>query len=477
MWLTVLALALAGVLGMDDILARVAALEAADVGSRARLSQLEDEAVRSRASQQAAGMAELTARLDPGSLTQIVPYPGGSERLPALAQPLLARLQSDGSLPGLAAGRTDPVEGSVNLLWDPLFETFQYPGALTTAYVAHGPDWEAKYVLNSGTVATTRTLVEQGRKGDATAYVYGFEHSVVVGASLVFGVGAADMTIYLRSSHDGPMPPPETSPSWLTAAVRAVAAITTGLDTATAYMEIVDSSDTLLAQSDPVDLVSITDVAETFSAEVGLEAPDGATEHRWRLRIDATKSAGAVAELSLFLANPLLAYSDDGTPPMFTPAVGLWIPATVRARAVRVYRTTTQAIATSTDTSVLFDSGNASESYDTDGMHSLSSTTAHLIAPVTGIYHVDGGVGFAGNATGRRDLWIEANGDGVKRALQRELNPTATDAYLVTGCDINLSAGAYVRLMVWQNSGGNLNVLGNDRTTFFNMHLVGAADV
>lgn len=349
--LSILLALLLGVLPvMDELDARLRALESETSALRMGQSRLIDSLLRQgRARADAADLAAFEARLQPGTLDGVVrARGGGSDRTPALATPLLQRLMDD---PGLAAapGRMD-LAGYANILLDPTFDTLGASpvGAYTTigtSYTAISPRWEAKYVLNSGTVATTRSMGRFSGRGDTGGYGYGVGSSGIAEMDFVFGVNASDMTIYLRPSDTSLWSAP--LPSWLVASMRAWLLDLGGGSTpdvpATAYLEIVDGTDAVVASGDAQDLMNLLDLNEVGLVEAALEAPslyDGtsATRYRPRLRIDLVKAAGSAAQTYILLAEPLLAGSDDGSVPVYTPAIGTWWPgAPGRQLVLRTY--------------------------------------------------------------------------------------------------------------------------------------------
>ena len=134
---------------------------------------------------------------------------------------------------------------------------------------------------------------------------------------------------------------------------------------------------------------------------------------------------------------------------------------------VRVTKSATQSITTSTETSLTFDQ----ESFDTDSLHDNATNNSRLTASVTGKWIVNGTVQFAANNTGYRQAKILKNGTTVY-AHERSLTNTAGDDSMVSLTDIvDLAAGDYVELTVFQNSGGGLNV--QTAATSFSMVLVG----
>lgn len=133
--------------------------------------------------------------------------------------------------------------------------------------------------------------------------------------------------------------------------------------------------------------------------------------------------------------------------------------------AARVYKTTDFAVPSATFLPVPFDG----EVYDTDNLHSLTGDTTRLTAPVTGVYAISGHVNWASSATGDRWLLLQVNG-GPDLAVEIR-DAAASDFGLGTGMTAStvarLSAGDYLQLEVYQNSGTSQNVLAGGMTTPF----------
>lgn len=123
----------------------------------------------------------------------------------------------------------------------------------------------------------------------------------------------------------------------------------------------------------------------------------------------------------------------------------------------RAYRTADQSIATNTQTAVTFDG----ERYDVAGMHSTVSNTSRLTVPSGwgGIYHLGASVRFEANATGQR--WVALRVSGTLRiAISGSTQAAAGLAEsLSVACDWQLGEGDYVEMIVYQTSGGLLDVL------------------
>jgi hypothetical protein len=134
--------------------------------------------------------------------------------------------------------------------------------------------------------------------------------------------------------------------------------------------------------------------------------------------------------------------------------------------SVRVTNTAAQSISTATNTALTWDT----ENFDTDTLHSTVSNTSRLTASVTGKWRVNGSAMFAASGTGSRNIFIRKNGSTNYADIY--MPSIAGDPFTLSISDtIDLTAGDYVELVVWQNSGGALNV-GSTRT-FFGMELIG----
>jgi hypothetical protein len=143
---------------------------------------------------------------------------------------------------------------------------------------------------------------------------------------------------------------------------------------------------------------------------------------------------------------------------------------------VSVYKGSNQSVADSTWDVLTF----GSERFDTNGLHSTSSNTSRLTAVVDGAYLVIGQVHFASNSTGQRVAQIRKNaagasGSGTGWASEsfRAGNTQITRVNL--SAIVTLSAGDYVELFAWHDSGAALNVVGGSvDDSFFQMAMLGA---
>jgi len=155
-------------------------------------------------------------------------------------------------------------------------------------------------------------------------------------------------------------------------------------------------------------------------------------------------------------------------------ATGLkWQPAQ-NWHGARVIKTTTQSIASATQTTCTFDA----EYYDTDGYHSNVTNNTRLTIPagLAGAYQVRGRINFTTNATGPRYAIISLNGTGSGNydsyVVYQAVNGAETMIDVST--IISLSVGDYLELNAIQNSGTTLNLNGGAiYYTDFSLHLIG----
>ena len=131
----------------------------------------------------------------------------------------------------------------------------------------------------------------------------------------------------------------------------------------------------------------------------------------------------------------------------------------------RVLRTTNRSIADSTWTAVPF----GSERYDTHGMHSGSVNVTRITAMVAGKYAIGGNVEWDQSPNGSRYIGILVNGTTLLSVVEH--GPTAEA--MATLADYQFAVGEYAELVVYQDSGGGLNVLATNNGPAFWMHKIG----
>jgi len=128
----------------------------------------------------------------------------------------------------------------------------------------------------------------------------------------------------------------------------------------------------------------------------------------------------------------------------------------------RVTNSGTQATTSGADKTCLFDS----EAFDVGGIHSTSSNTDRLTAPVAGVYRIFAFVEFPASATGDRIAAILLSGTTAIAGDSRRAT-SAGVTRCTTETDYKMAADDWVRLVINQTSGGALNA-----TAIFGMTLV-----
>lgn len=131
--------------------------------------------------------------------------------------------------------------------------------------------------------------------------------------------------------------------------------------------------------------------------------------------------------------------------------------------SAKAYNSADLTISNATWTLITWDS----ELFDTAAIHSTSSNTGRLTAPVTGKYLVVFQAGFGVSGTGDRFISIEKNGAGTQ-SVTRSVGvmqpgaPSATfEGYFTLSSIVSLTASDHLECFVYQSSGGNLLFRGN----------------
>lgn len=131
----------------------------------------------------------------------------------------------------------------------------------------------------------------------------------------------------------------------------------------------------------------------------------------------------------------------------------------------RVYLNAAQLIGTGAWTAIGF----PAENFDTAAMHDNVTNNSRITIPTggDGKYMIAGSVRIAANATGTRGARVYLNGT-TNLAVNRKNNLGAgTQTWVHISTLEDLSAGDYVELHAYQDSGGNLNVTTGRANTFF----------
>lgn len=111
-------------------------------------------------------------------------------------------------------------------------------------------------------------------------------------------------------------------------------------------------------------------------------------------------------------------------------------------------------IANDSEEVVLWDS----ESFDTALMHSTVSNTGRITAPVAGKYRFTAYVAIGASATGFRYAALKKNGTDYLIVVEENDPSASRPTRLNPSRLVQMSAGDYVEVAVFQNSGGSLDV-------------------
>ncbi|MDO8335636.1 MAG: tail fiber domain-containing protein, partial [Candidatus Saccharibacteria bacterium] len=129
--------------------------------------------------------------------------------------------------------------------------------------------------------------------------------------------------------------------------------------------------------------------------------------------------------------------------------------------SVRAYSTVAHTIATSTSTALTFNQ----ERYDTSAIHSTSSNTSRFTAPTKGKYLITGSTMWVANASVTRRITSIFLNNTTFLARSETTPAASTNIAQNVATVYELNAGDYVELLVFQNSGGNIDTVASDATT------------
>jgi hypothetical protein len=130
----------------------------------------------------------------------------------------------------------------------------------------------------------------------------------------------------------------------------------------------------------------------------------------------------------------------------------------------RVYNSVNESVPNNAATALTFDL----ERYDSANYHSSAVNPSRLTIPSTGTgkYSVGGCASFDANVNGHRTLLVRLNGAAViAQSLAQAVTDAAVPTTLNVATEYALFGGDYVELVVYQNSGGPLNVLSTGNYT------------
>lgn len=129
----------------------------------------------------------------------------------------------------------------------------------------------------------------------------------------------------------------------------------------------------------------------------------------------------------------------------------LIIPPSISGDHCRVYNSGALTIGTGAYTALTFNS----ERYDPNGMHDTGSNTSRITIPTTGYYSIGGNLAFAANAVGQRSIGIKVDG-ATFIGVQYGTPLSGAQWFFSIATAYYLTAGQYVEMHVYQNSGGDL---------------------
>lgn len=244
--------------------------------------------------------------------------------------------------------------GKSNYLEDPLFEKNHTINPIGSAFGGGGNAiwWDARYILNSGTAPAGRSWSDDYLREDPVSNPFNTN-----APALFVDINASTNVEFLiketQSATDRAQAP------FLVASCR-VGILNSvdfvNLTTATAQIEIVDSSGNVLASSTAFNLLSL--VLDEDSVRLTC-AYDGNTVGHWQLRIKLVASGGT-PNVYISVGEPQLVRSSIQAPPPFSPIVGAWNPAKLDGR----FQTTADRLWLST----LVNELNARFAADMDGL-------------------------------------------------------------------------------------------------------------
>lgn len=135
------------------------------------------------------------------------------------------------------------------------------------------------------------------------------------------------------------------------------------------------------------------------------------------------------------------------------------------AAGAQIRRNATQSIPNATYTAVLLN-----DQIWENPSTVWSTGATKLFAPYTGKYLIAAYVGWLANSNGLREAYVSING-GVALAYDSRMAVNGAATRQTMSFITTITAGQYIELYVWQNSGGSLNI--NALEGVLSMTLVG----
>jgi len=136
------------------------------------------------------------------------------------------------------------------------------------------------------------------------------------------------------------------------------------------------------------------------------------------------------------------------------------------------YRAASQTISNATETALTFDN----ENYDTNAFHDNVTNNTRMTVPSgkAGKYLITANTIFTNNATGQRIVYVYVNATNVTFTGPAIGGSASIDLGLTTTYVADLLVGDIVEVRAYQNSGGNLAILGNTARSSFQVSYLGA---
>ncbi len=165
-------------------------------------------------------------------------------------------------------------------------------------------------------------------------------------------------------------------------------------------------------------------------------------------------------------SNGMVAYATDtGETGRYTSAGWIWVP--LKAFSASVSRYNAQTISNNTWTAISFEYANWDNVSSDVSLHwSATSNPTRLTSRSGGIYVITASVTFDTNVTGVRGVSIRYNGSQYHST--QVIPAYSGDLHVSTSAILDLGGGSiYVEMMVFQNSGGDLNAIISHNTPEF----------
>lgn len=125
----------------------------------------------------------------------------------------------------------------------------------------------------------------------------------------------------------------------------------------------------------------------------------------------------------------------------------------------RLRNSAAQTIPNATLTALTFDT----ETYDTDAMHSTTTNTSRITFTTSGPYIITANIGFTANATGFRTIKLRVNNSFDIGYASQPAFASETNTLNLTA-QYNFNQGDFVEVIVYQNSGGNLDTVSTSQS-------------